>query len=49
MLSQALDKDAVLKVTMQIPPSLLRPVVMVCLPLCVYVCVYVVCTYIISN
>ena len=29
MLSQALDKDTVLKVTMQIPPSLLSPVTLV--------------------
>ena len=40
MLSQALDKDTVFKVTMQIPPSLLSPVILVC----TYVCsvVYVV-------
>ena len=30
MLSQALDKDTTFKVTMQIPPSLLSPVTMVC-------------------
>ena len=45
MLSQALDKDTVLKVTMQIPPSLLSPIVMVCV-LCVCVwCVCVVCVH----
>ena len=43
MLSQALDKDTVLKVTMQIPPSLLSPIVMVCLYLWMYAaCVSVV-------
>ena len=43
MLSQALEKDTVLKVTMQIPPSLLSPIVMICVSLCVYVlvCVFV--------
>ena len=43
MLSQALDKDTVLKVIMQIPPSLLSPIVMVCVCVCacVYVCVSV--------
>jgi len=30
MLSEALDKDTVLKVVMQIPTSLLRPIVKVC-------------------
>ena len=36
MISQALEKDTVFKVTMQIPPSLLSPIVMVS--------VYVYCT-----
>jgi len=31
MLSEALDKDTVLKVTMQIPPTLLSPIVKVSL------------------
>jgi len=39
MLSQALEKDTVLKVTMQIPPSLLSPIVMVCV--CVCACMHV--------
>ena len=38
MLSQALDKDTVLKVIMQIPPPLLSPVVMVCVCTYMYVC-----------
>ena len=41
MLSQALEKDTVLKVTMQIPPSLLSPIVMMCV--CLSVSVYVLC------
>ena len=39
MLSQALEKDTVLKVTMQIPPSLLSPIVMMCV--CLSISVYV--------
>ena len=47
MLSQALEKDTVLKVTMQIPPSLLSPIVMICVSLSVCVYVHVgVCTYV---
>jgi len=36
MLSEALDKDTVLKVTMQIPPTLLSPIVRVSL-VCYYI------------
>ena len=50
MLSQALDKDTVLKVTMQIPPSLLSPIVMVCFYACVCVCVCVrMCILVCNN
>ena len=49
MLSQALEKDTTFKVTMQIPPALLSPTLMVCSYLCckcicvamVYLVVYV--------
>ena len=37
MLSQALEKGTIFKVTMQIPPALLSPTLMVCSYLCLQV------------